>query len=384
MGTRLFEKSPNLNLQVLNKETLKAMNKTELTKWSLVLDALRNEKIKTNNAGDRFALFKNLNKLRYWTASHIMLNKRILAYLLFGDANIVKYFLKDAFKLGIYLPRKQLYILFNKYFNELRNIYISNPNPIDILDLFIENFYFDPFFEREITKETIQKERIVTKHDEILNTKKNSIIITDKNIKQYKKDKKIKTNKRPAFITYPGTTKQIVNEEIFDLRVKTREFIIEAYEKSKYKFIETIKDSIVSVAFNWIKLPGQNTKGFEDFADFVITDADPPPNVNYTKIPISRFRLFIYNGIKLCSNNKITLNTIINENLRFEFDRKLNNYVLTVPNYWKRTYNSDFRFEKFLVPDIRVNRLIAKTKRRLQFKKSIKLELFVNDINTNK
>lgn len=374
MGIRIFEHAQNLNLKFDNqsKDLSERDIKENARKWSMLRYAINTKKINIKDNIHRNYLIKYLNKIRYWTANNIMLNKRILAYILFGNKENVRNFMRDAFALGLYLPKVQLIKILNKHYDALKAIYQRNPEELDILEILTKNFFEDPF-NNVVEKQVLERDEInvIRLIPEEMKTKKDTVKLTDDMIKSYMENvQKIKTNKRPTFITYPGTTiKKILNSQIFDLREKTTKIVINAYYSSKHKFIETIKDNIITIAFNW-NFSDENLKFNKVPADIIynMNLIPPPENANYERYG----NWYIYNGIKWFKrSNKFYLseNTIVNENLRFDNEKN----TLIIPYYWM--INDTLCFA-CVVPDIRIDRNIAKIIHKIKFARKFDVSRF--------
>lgn len=348
----------NTNLYNLNKLSIQQLNELYF-KLTLITCV----PFKISSEEDKEDYISRLNSYRYWTARRILLDKNVLAFIVHGDPDKVKETFSQLFKFGLYLPKDQYLKAINNYWDSIK--YLNNITQDNVYKVVLDNLLFNPFgkgLNFEFLESHVKQK---TNLDISLppTTKINDVNNINKEINQWINQETSEIIINDKFVQIDHTINKKVNYEMFDLRSNILSMIRDAcYNPSR--FHETVKDNIVSLAFNWIKNPRFGNKTLKpNYADIIITKSNvkPPYNVIYNTRTIFGFIWYFYIGIDFRSSDNLKY-----INFSFKDNRHTNRFTLAIPKEWKIIeQNSDFLF--ILMPDVKINRLKTKTKNWLAF-----------------
>ena len=342
----------------------------ELLKLEAIVKSLSDVKVidpKTLDEEWKKNLMAKLNFARYWTSRHILLSDQILKFLAFGKKEEVKVWIKTAFKLGLFIPRQQLFRLIkHELTKKMRFTNVEMPN---LLELIIKNIAYDPLGLVKERKTGQVKDLNYNVPQVIKSPKQNYSMdqlqsqALNKNAPIWKKTNEAKTSCNLYTILEQGTQNKILNKHVINYRVKCKDFIVDTFRNlKKYIAPKAYKDSVISLTTRIYLDERFDSKGRNKVpADILITRAELPDEFVYNKYCHNGYNWYVYKGIEL----KIERNMakIGAWTIGIDIDWDDGNNMLYIPHCWNVVQkNNDFI--TIVAGDLSINR--NKTKRNLR------------------
>ena len=369
MGSEIFENAKSKlqtekDLANLNKLSLK-----ELNNLYFKLSLISNVPFKIEFQSDRRETIKKLNSMRYWISRRILLDKNILAYIVFGKPDEIKETFRLLFKFGLYLPKDQYLNAINNFWDSIK--YINSISQKNVYEIILENLLINPYgriLHLDLLEHQLEDKILPLELTLLPTSNINDVKNINNQIKEWINNENYQINLNDKFIITDHTINKTINNDMYDLRANIHSMIRDVCTNPDI-YLNTYKDNIVSLSFDWITNSNFGPKSKEEYADIVITKQTqkPPDNIRYKHLTILGFYWYFYIGINLNSSRNG-----VRQNFKLVRDTAHDKFILSLPSNWKIVRQfKDYLF--ILAPDLMINRLKAKRIRSLKFKPIVKI-----------
>jgi hypothetical protein len=312
-------------------------------------------------------LITKLNFIRYWTSKHILLSDQILKFLAYGRKEEIRAWIKTAFKLGLFIPKRQLIRLIKRELS--MKICSTNAEMPDLLGLIIKNITYDPlgvsneqkigqiknlnYNVPKIEKTPNQNYKIDQLQTQALN----------KNAPIWKRSNEIKSNCNLYTIFEQGTRNKIINKHVLNYRIKCKDYIVDTFKNLKKYIIPKVgKDNIISLSTKIYLSERFDSKGRNKVpADIVITKEELSDDFIYHKYYYNEYNWYIYKGIEFNIETNAAKIGIWTIGIDINWNSEEN--TLYIPHCWNIVQKNS-EFNTIVAGDLFINR--NKTKRNLR------------------